>query len=180
MAPASWGHTDAERSSTSALKSALPCTWERWESLGIKRRFIAGTHHAIQYLCIAAGHVSPLRRRPRRRPRSWPCASSSESLNDAVACGTIVNVRLKDCGDWASPWHHRLPDHADCDRASGYGPPVCRTPARQRCLRSRHSPPSVPADTSRIRHHVTSEHTPAQIDQALAAFERTGQDTGVL
>ena len=41
-------------------------------------------------------------------------------------------------------------------------------------------PPSVPADTSRIRVTVTSEHTPAQIDQALAAFERTGQDTRVL
>jgi glycine C-acetyltransferase/8-amino-7-oxononanoate synthase len=41
-------------------------------------------------------------------------------------------------------------------------------------------PPSVPADTSRIRVTVTSEHTPAQIDQALAAFKRTGQDTGVL
>jgi len=41
-------------------------------------------------------------------------------------------------------------------------------------------PPTVPADTSRIRITVTSEHTPAQIDQALAAFERTGQGTGVL
>jgi 7-keto-8-aminopelargonate synthetase-like enzyme len=38
----------------------------------------------------------------------------------------------------------------------------------------------VPADTCRIRVTVTSEHTAAQIDQALAAFERAGKSTGVL
>jgi 8-amino-7-oxononanoate synthase len=41
-------------------------------------------------------------------------------------------------------------------------------------------PPTVPANTSRIRVTVTSEHTAAHIDQALAAFERAGQATGVL
>lgn len=36
-------------------------------------------------------------------------------------------------------------------------------------------PPTVPDATSRIRITVTSEHTPSQIDQALAAFERAGK-----
>ena len=39
-------------------------------------------------------------------------------------------------------------------------------------------PPTVPAETSRIRVTVTSEHTQAHIDQALTAFERAGQITG--
>jgi 8-amino-7-oxononanoate synthase len=41
-------------------------------------------------------------------------------------------------------------------------------------------PPTVPAETSRIRVTVTSEHTAAHIDQALIAFERAAQRTGVL
>lgn len=41
-------------------------------------------------------------------------------------------------------------------------------------------PPTVPTETSRIRVTVTSEHTAAQIDQALVAFERAGRTTGVL
>ena len=41
-------------------------------------------------------------------------------------------------------------------------------------------PPTVPPGTSRIRVTVTSEHTEAHIDHALAAFERAGQATGVL
>ena len=41
-------------------------------------------------------------------------------------------------------------------------------------------PPTVPAETSRIRVTVTSEHTSAHIDRALAAFERAGKATGVL
>jgi len=41
-------------------------------------------------------------------------------------------------------------------------------------------PPTVPAETSRIRVTVTSEHAVAHIDQALVAFERAGQMTGVL
>jgi glycine C-acetyltransferase/8-amino-7-oxononanoate synthase len=41
-------------------------------------------------------------------------------------------------------------------------------------------PPTVPPNTSRIRVTVTSEHTAAHIDQALAAFERAGQSAGVL
>jgi 7-keto-8-aminopelargonate synthetase-like enzyme len=41
-------------------------------------------------------------------------------------------------------------------------------------------PPTVPAETSRIRVTVTSEHSPAHIDQALAGFERAGTLSGVL
>ena len=41
-------------------------------------------------------------------------------------------------------------------------------------------PPTVPPETSRIRVTVTSEHTAAHIDHALAAFERAAQATGLL
>jgi 8-amino-7-oxononanoate synthase len=41
-------------------------------------------------------------------------------------------------------------------------------------------PPTVPNATSRIRITVTSEHTPTQIDQALAAFQRAGQSVGLI
>ena len=41
-------------------------------------------------------------------------------------------------------------------------------------------PPTVPAETSRIRVTVTSEHTKAQVDHALAAFEQAGKISGVL
>lgn len=41
-------------------------------------------------------------------------------------------------------------------------------------------PPTVPDETSRIRVTVTSEHTPDQIDEAIRAFDLTGQVTGLL
>jgi len=41
-------------------------------------------------------------------------------------------------------------------------------------------PPTVPDATSRIRVTVTSEHTPAHIDLALAAFQRAGQSAGLI
>jgi glycine C-acetyltransferase/8-amino-7-oxononanoate synthase len=41
-------------------------------------------------------------------------------------------------------------------------------------------PPTVPDSTSRIRITVTSEHTSAQIDEALEAFRRAGEAAGVL
>ncbi len=41
-------------------------------------------------------------------------------------------------------------------------------------------PPTVPKETSRIRATVTSEHSRAQLDRALAAFEQAGREEGVL
>jgi glycine C-acetyltransferase/8-amino-7-oxononanoate synthase len=41
-------------------------------------------------------------------------------------------------------------------------------------------PPTVPNATSRVRVTVTSEHTLAQIDQALTAFQRAGQLSGLI
>ncbi len=41
-------------------------------------------------------------------------------------------------------------------------------------------PPTVPDSTSRIRVTVTSEHSIAQIDEAIEAFRRAGEATGVL
>ena len=41
-------------------------------------------------------------------------------------------------------------------------------------------PPTVPRSTSRIRVTVTADHTSAQLDEALAAFERAGRATGII
>ena len=41
-------------------------------------------------------------------------------------------------------------------------------------------PPTVPNNTSRIRVTVTSEHSRAQLDRALAAFGQAGRETGLL
>ena len=43
----------------------------------------------------------------------------------------------------------------------------------------RSAPLPFPTETSRIRVTVTSEHSTAQIDQALAGFEQAGQAAGV-
>ncbi len=41
-------------------------------------------------------------------------------------------------------------------------------------------PPTVPPATSRIRVTVTSEHTPEHLEEALAAFEKSGRAVGIL
>jgi glycine C-acetyltransferase/8-amino-7-oxononanoate synthase len=41
-------------------------------------------------------------------------------------------------------------------------------------------PPTVPHSTSRIRTTVTADHATAQLDEALAAFERVGRATGMI
>ncbi len=41
-------------------------------------------------------------------------------------------------------------------------------------------PPTVPESTSRIRVTITSEHTAAQIDEALTAFRLAGESAGLL
>jgi len=41
-------------------------------------------------------------------------------------------------------------------------------------------PPTVPAETSRIRMTVTADHTPAHINQALAALERAARSLALL
>lgn len=41
-------------------------------------------------------------------------------------------------------------------------------------------PPTVPAQTSRLRVTVTSEHTPEQLDEALRAFREAGRAVGLV
>lgn len=41
-------------------------------------------------------------------------------------------------------------------------------------------PPTVPKETSRIRVTVTSEHSRAQLDRALAAFRQAGRESGMI
>lgn len=153
------------------------------KALGSSGAFIAGTRHAIQYLlhrcrsfmfatasppASAAAALAALRiieREPERRRRLWDNRQRLfEGLRRlgftmAPSVSPIMPIVIGRADTALRFAEHLL--------ANDVFAPAIR-------------PPSVPADTSRIRVTVTSEHTPAQIDQALAAFERTGQDTRVL
>ena len=153
------------------------------KALGSSGAFIAGTHQAIQYLLhrcrpfmfatapppgSAAAALAALRiieREPERRRRLW---DNRERLFGGLRrLGFVLAPSV-------SPIMPILIGRADT--ALRFAEQLLANDIFAPAVR----PPTVPADTSRIRITVTSEHTPAQIDQALAAFERTGQDTGVL
>ncbi|HET9867054.1 MAG TPA: 8-amino-7-oxononanoate synthase [Nitrospira sp.] len=153
------------------------------KALGSSGAFIAGTHHAIQYLlhrcrsfmfatapppgsvAAALAALRIIEREPERRRRLWDNRQRLfEGLQRlgftlAASVSPIMPILIGQA-DTALRFAEQL-------LANGIFAPAVR-------------PPTVPAETSRIRITVTSEHTPAQIDQGLAAFERTGQDTGVL
>jgi glycine C-acetyltransferase/8-amino-7-oxononanoate synthase len=153
------------------------------KALGSSGAFIASSHLAIQYLlhrcrsfmfatasppASAAAALAALRiieREPERRRRLWDNRQRLfEGLRQlgftmAATVSPIIPILIGRADTALRFAEHLL--------ANDVFAPAVR-------------PPTVPADTSRIRITVTSEHTPAQIDQALAAFERTGQGTGVL
>jgi glycine C-acetyltransferase/8-amino-7-oxononanoate synthase len=153
------------------------------KALGSSGAFIAGPGHSIRYLlqrcrsfmfataptpasaaaALAALHI--VQQEPERRRRLWEnrerfftglgrlgftLAPSVTPIMPIVVGRAETAMRL-----------------ADNLLAGGIFAPAVR-------------PPTVPADTSRIRVTVTAEHTAAQIDQALAVFERAGKSTGVL
>ncbi len=153
------------------------------KALGASGAFLAGRDEAIQYLlhrcrsfmfatapppASAAAVIAALRvvqREPERRRRLW-------DNRDRLFTGlTRLGFTLLPT---ASPIMPILIGRAELAvrvaeqlLANGIFAPAVR-------------PPTVPADTSRIRLTVTSEHTSAHIDQALAVFQRTGQDAGIL
>jgi glycine C-acetyltransferase/8-amino-7-oxononanoate synthase len=153
------------------------------KALGSSGGFLAGTHHAVQYLLhrcrsfmfataqppgTAAAALAALRiieREPERRRRLWDNRQRLfEGLRrlgfSLTASDSPIMPIVIGRADTALRFAEQL-------LAYDIFAPAVR-------------PPTVPAETSRIRITVTSEHTAAQIDQALAAFERTGRDTGVL
>jgi 8-amino-7-oxononanoate synthase len=153
------------------------------KALGSSGAFIAGSTHSIQYLlhrsrsfmfataptpgsaaaAVAALHI--VQREPERRRRLW---------NNRERLFTGLGRLGFTLAPTVSPIIPILIGRADTAVrfaeilfADGIFAPAVR-------------PPTVPAETSRIRVTVTSEHTAGHIDQALAAFERAGQATGVL
>ena len=153
------------------------------KALGSSGAFIAGTRHAIQYLL--------------HRCRSFMFATSSPPASAAAALAALRIIEQEPARR-RRLWDNRQRLFEGLRRlgftmAPSVSPimPIVIGRADTALRFAEHllandvfapaiRPPSVPADTSRIRVTVTSEHTPAQIDQALAAFERTGQDTRVL
>jgi 8-amino-7-oxononanoate synthase len=149
------------------------------KALGSSGAFIAGSEQSVQYLLhrcrsfmfatapppasAAALHV--VQREPERRRRLWDnrerLFSGLTRLGFTLA-PTVTPIMPIVIGDAAKAMRF-----AEELLGNNIFAPAVR-------------PPAVPADTSRIRVTVTSAHTPAHIDQALAAFARAGHTAGVL
>lgn len=153
------------------------------KAVGSSGAFVAGPARSIQYLLqtarsfifstapppgSAAAVVAALRviqQEPQRRARLW---SNRERLlvglkqagfAIAATASPIIPILVGKADDTVKFSEQVL--------AHGVYAPAIR-------------PPTVPERTSRLRVTVTSEHTTAQIDQALAAFERAGRAAGIL
>jgi glycine C-acetyltransferase/8-amino-7-oxononanoate synthase len=153
------------------------------KALGSSGAFIAGSIHAIQYLlhrsrsfmfataptpgsaAAAAAALRIVQREPERRRRLW---DNRERLFTGLGrLGFTLAPTVSPIIPIAIGRADIAMRFAEVLFANDVFAPAVR-------------PPTVPAETSRIRVTVTSEHTAAHIDQALAAFERAGQTTGIL
>jgi 8-amino-7-oxononanoate synthase len=153
------------------------------KALGSSGAYLAGSTHTIQYLLntcrsflfatapppgSAAAVVAALQvieREPERRMRLW--TNRDQLFTGLLRMGFTLAAS-------ASPIIPILVGRAD--KALHFSEQLLANGLFAPAIR----PPTVPEDTSRIRITVSSEHTNAQIDQALAAFERAGQAAGLL
>jgi 8-amino-7-oxononanoate synthase len=153
------------------------------KALGSSGAYIAGPAHMIQYLLntcrsfifatapppgSAAAVVAALQvieREPERRTRLWTnrerlfTGLAQMGFTLATSASPIIPI-LIGRADVALNFSEQL-------LINGLFAPAIR-------------PPTVPEHTSRLRVTVSSEHTAAQIDQALAAFKRAGQAVDLL
>lgn len=153
------------------------------KALGSSGAYVVGTSTLVQYLIntsrtfmfttapppgVAAAAAAALRiveRDPDRRRRLW---INRERLNSGLR---HLGFRLTDS---VSPILPVL--IGDADRALRFAEQLFRRGIYAPAVR----PPTVPDATSRIRVTITSEHTAAHIDEALAAFREAGQSVGVI
>ena len=153
------------------------------KALGSSGAYIAGPDQSIQYLLhrcrsfifatapppgSAAAVIAALcilQREPERRRRLWE--NRDRLFNGLTQAGFTLAPS-------SSPIMPILIGRAD--KALHFSEQLLNYGVFAPAIR----PPTVPEQTSRIRVTVTSEHTPAQLDQALAVFERAGQTSGVL
>jgi len=149
------------------------------KALGAQGGFVAGDESLIEYLLNAArsfvfstGLAPPaaaaaeqaLSLAPDRREALWQnverLREGLESMGYEVSGEThILPVVVGDREDAVA-----LDEHL---QAAGIVAPAIR-------------PPTVPEGTSRIRLAPQATHTPAEIDQCLAAFEVAGEEVGLL
>lgn len=153
------------------------------KALGSSGAYVAGPADVIQYLintsrtflfstapppgamAAATAALTIVQTEPDRRARLW---SNRQRLYEGLrrlgfrlthTVSPIIPILVGDAGN-ALAFAEKL-------LAEGVFAPAIR-------------PPTVPDTTSRIRVTVTSEHTPAQIDEALLAFDRAGRAAGVI
>ena len=153
------------------------------KALGSHGAYLVGSNDVVQYLinvtrpfifttalppAIAAAAsvaLTVVQREPERRTRLWSnrqhLFTGLQRLGFRMTAtdSPIVPVVVGDAAK-ASAFADRLLAHG-----------VCATAIR---------PPTVPEGTSRIRFTVTSEHTTAQLDEALQALTIAGRETGLL
>ena len=153
------------------------------KALGGHGAYLVGSNDVVQYLinvtrpfifttalppAIAAAAsvaLTVVQREPERRTRLWSnrqhLFTGLQRLGFRMTAtdSPIVPVVVGDAAK-ASAFADRLLAHG-----------VCATAIR---------PPTVPEGTSRIRFTVTSEHTTAQLDEALQALTIAGRETGLL
>ena len=148
------------------------------KALGSSGAYLAGSRQVMEYLlhtarsfmfstapqpgaaAAAATSLAILEREPGRRARLW---ANRERLFEGLK---RIGLTL---GPTASPIIPILIGHAD--RALKFSETLFSNGVFAPAIR----PPTVPSSTSRIRVTITSEHTSAEIDQALAAFELAAQ-----
>jgi glycine C-acetyltransferase/8-amino-7-oxononanoate synthase len=148
------------------------------KSLGSSGGFVVGSESIVQYLlnssrsfifttasppaaaAAAATALAILEREPERRQRLW---ANREQLYAGL---TNLGFTLSPT---ASPILPIIIGQAD--RALLFARELFAHGVFAPAIR----PPTVPESTSRIRVTVTSEHTTAQIEQALAAFRSAGE-----
>jgi glycine C-acetyltransferase/8-amino-7-oxononanoate synthase len=153
------------------------------KALGSHGAYIVGPNDLIQYLinvtrpfifttalppamaAAASAAIGVIQREPERRMRLWSNRQRLFNGMQALGCRmtrTVSPILPLLVGDAATA-------SALAERLLGHGVYV---PAIR--------PPTVPDGTSRLRFTVTSEHTTAQIDEALHALRLAARETGFL
>lgn len=153
------------------------------KALGSSGAYIAGNADLIQYLintckpfifttapppsaaAAATAALTVIQNDPARRARLW---ANRTHLYDGLRS---LGFRLTET---VSPILPILVGEAD--KALAFAQHLLAQGVYAPAIR----PPTVPDATSRLRITVTSEHTPQQLDRALAAFKHAGTAAGVL
>jgi 8-amino-7-oxononanoate synthase len=153
------------------------------KALGSSGAYVAGPAHTIQYLLntcrsfifstapppgSAAAVVAALQviqREPDRRTRLWE--NRDQLFTGLSRMGFTLTTSASPIIPILVGQAHVALEFSEQLLTNGlFAPPI--------------RPPTVPEHTSRLRVTVSSEHTAAQIEQALATFKRAGRAVGLL